>query len=433
MTKIVNYMLDQSIRSWNPWWAQKMLPSLTGIRRDITGEIIKSFGTPHIKDIIGVRRCGKTTVLYQAAEHLMSQDVSSRDIMFLNFDDPTINASSFEELQKEIFKINPDTSHLFLDEIQQKTGWERWVRTLYDTKKFQRIFISGSSASLLSRDIGRVLTGRHITFNITPFSFREYLKKRGWEDFSPEFTAYNKDKLLHYLTAYLEAGGFPETVGLDDFGRKQVLTSLYNDIIARDISSRYGASFEITDKICRFMLTNHGGSYSSNSVARATGTAVETAEKYIGYLKESLLISDLPVFSFKLKTQFKQNKKTYPADTGLRNAVCMRFSRDIGKLAETAVFHEIKRQNPEVFYWKNQDGYEVDFVVKEGQRIAGLFQVAWNVIEEKTQEREERAIACAMDELGVTSGIILTEDYEKTFVKNGKTIKYIPLWKWLLI
>jgi predicted AAA+ superfamily ATPase len=409
-----------------------MPPSLTGIRRDITEDIIKSLGTPHIKDIIGVRRCGKTTILYQVAEHLTFQGVQAKDIMFLNFDDPSINAASFEELQKEIFKINPDISHLFLDEIQQKTGWERWVRTLYDTKKFQRIFISGSSASLLSLDLGRVLTGRHITFAASPFSFREYLRKRGWGDFAPEYLAYNKDKLLHYLGAYLESGGFPETIGLDDFGRKQVLTSLYNDILARDISSRYGASFEITDRICRFMLTNQGTLYSSNSIAQATGTAVETAEKYISYLKESLLIYELPIFSFKLKMQFKQNKKTYPADTGVRNAVCLRFSRDTGKLAETMIFLEINRRNDEVYYWKSNDGYEVDFVVKSGQKIIELIQVSWNVSDEATQRREERALWCAMEELEVDSGLILTEDYEFSLEENGKIIRYIPMWKWIL-
>jgi predicted AAA+ superfamily ATPase len=425
-------MLDESIRSWNPWWAQKMPPSLTGIRRDITEDIIKSLGTPHIKDIIGVRRCGKTTILYQVAEHLISHGVRAKDIIFLNFDDPSINAATFEELQKEIFKINPDISHIFLDEIQQKIGWERWVRTLYDIKKFQRIFITGSSASLLSLDLGRVLTGRHITFGAMPFSFREYLRKRGWEDFAPEYLAFNKDKLLHYLGAYLEAGGFPETIELDDFGRKQVLTSLYNDVLARDISSRYGASFHIADRIGQFMLTNQGALYSGNSVAQATGAAVETAEKYISYLKESLLIYELPIFSFKLKMQFKQNKKTYPADTGVRNAVCLRFSRDTGKLAETVVFLEIKRRNEQVYYWKSNDGYEVDFVIRSGQKIAELIQVSWNVGDEAVQKREERALWHAMEELEVDSGIILTEDYERSLEKNGKFIKYVPIWKWLM-
>ncbi|MFZ3383166.1 MAG: DUF4143 domain-containing protein, partial [Candidatus Methanoperedens sp.] len=169
-----------------------------------------------------------------------------------------------------------------------------------------------------------------------------------------------------------------------------------------------------------------------NSIAQATGAAVETAEKYIGYLKESLLIYELPIFSFKLKMQFKQNKKTYPADTGVRNAVCLRFSLDKGRLAETVVFLEIKRRNDEVYYWKNNDGYEVDFVVKSGQKITELIQVSWNVSDEAVQKREERALWCAMEELEVDSGIILTEDEEKSIERNGNIINYLPIWKWLL-
>ncbi|MCX9014725.1 MAG: DUF4143 domain-containing protein [Candidatus Methanoperedens sp.] len=181
------------------------------------------------------------------------------------------------------------------------------------------------------------------------------------------------------------------------------------------------------------MLTNPGALYSSNSVAQAVGTAPETAEKYIGYLKESLLIYELPIFSFKLKTQFKQNKKTYPVDTGVRNAVCLRFSQDTGRLAETVVFLEIKRRNSEVYYWKSPDGYEVDFVVKQGQKPTELIQVSWDVSDEATQMREERALQCAMEELDVNSGIILTEDEESSVEKNGKVIKYVPIWKWLLV
>jgi len=160
---------------------------------------------------------------------------------------------------------------------------------------------------------------------------------------------------------------------------------------------------------------------------------VETAEKYIGYLKESLLIYELPIFSFKLKMQFKQNKKTYPVDTGIRNAVCLRFSNDTGRLAETIVFLEIKRRNSEVYYWKSRDGYEVDFVIKAGQKLTGLIQVAWDVSDEATRKREDRALRRAMEELDVDSGIILTEDEERTLEENGKTIRYMPIWKWLLI
>ncbi len=426
-------MLEQSIRLWNPWWAEKSMPQdLIGIKRDVTDSIIKSLDTPHIKDVIGVRRSGKTTVLYQVAAYLMDIGVAPEHILFLNFDDPAINAAPLDEILTSIYKINPEISHLFLDEIQQKEGWERWVRTLYDTKRFSQIFLSGSSASLLTQDIGRVLSGRHITFDVTPFSFTEYLTKRGWENLEPEYLMYNRDKILYYQKTYLEEGGFPETIGMNEFNQKKILTSLYSDIIARDISARFGASHEVAAKICQLMITNSTSEYSFNSVAKAAHIAIETAEKYIGYLKESLLIIDLPVFSYKLKSQFKQNKKTYTVDTGLRNAISFRFTPDMGKLAENAVFLELKRRNGEIYYWKSSGGYEVDFVQKTGQQVQILLQVSWDVRNDKTRKRELRSLCRACEEFGVVNAMILTEDTEEIEEQNGVKITYYPLWKWLL-
>ena len=426
-------MLEQTIRQWNPWWAEKKVPhELTGIKREVTDSIIKTLETAHIKDVIGVRRSGKTTVLYQVADHLINSGVPPKNIMFLNFDDPTINATSLDTILTDIYKINPDISHLFLDEIQQKDGWEQWVRVLYDTKRFTQIFLSGSSASLLSYDIGRVLSGRHITFEVMPLSFTEYLQLRGWDNLEPDNLIYNREKLLHYQNTYLEEGGFPESAGVDKFNHKKILTMLYNDIIARDITSRFGASYDVTGRICQLMLTNTTGEYSFNSIAKASHVAVETAEKYIGYLKESLLIMDLPLFSYKLKSQFKQNKKTYAIDTGLRNEVSFRFTSDIGKLAENAVFLELKRRSYEIYYWKSKDGFEVDFVVKNGQGVQTLIQVSWDVKNKKTRLREERSLCHACKEFGLSDGMILTEDVENIIETDGLTIRYYPLWKWLL-
>lgn len=426
-------MLEQTIRQWNPWWAEKKVPhELTGIKREVTDSIIKTLETAHIKDVIGVRRSGKTTVLYQVADHLINSGVPPKNIMFLNFDDPTINATSLDTILTDIYKINPDISHLFLDEIQQKDGWEQWVRVLYDTKRFTQIFLSGSSASLLSYDIGRVLSGRHITFEVMPLSFTEYLQLRGWDNLEPDNLIYNREKLLHYQNTYLEEGGFPESAGVDKFNHKKILTMLYNDIIARDITSRFGASYDVTGRICQLMLTNTTGEYSFNSIAKASHVAVETAEKYIGYLKESLLIMDLPLFSYKLKSQFKQNKKTYAIDTGLRNEVSFRFTSDIGKLAENAVFLELKRRSYEIYYWKSKDGFEVDFVVKNGQGVQTLIQVSWDVKNKKTRLREERSLCHACKEFGLSDGMILTEDVENIIETDGLMIRYYPLWKWLL-
>jgi len=320
------------------------------------------------------------------------------------------------------------------------------------SKRFDCIFLSGSSASLLSYDIGRVLTGRHITFEVMPLSFTEYLRMRGFENIKPDYLICNREKLLHYLTAYLKEGGFPESTGLDEFNHKKILTALYNDIIARDVASGFGASYDITGRICQFMLTNTTGEYSFNSIAKNSGVTVETAEKYIGYLKESLVIMDLPLFnmkmrrtfsatgrdaeasctvSYKLKRQFKKNKKTYAIDTGLRNEVSFRFSFDIGKLAENAVFLELHRHYDEIYYWKDKGGFEVDFVVKNGQNIQTLIQVCWNADNEKTRKREENSLIRACKEFKLKSGMILTEDLCETVLRDGVTMEYYPLWRWL--
>jgi hypothetical protein len=427
-------MLEDGIRRWNPWWAEKeTIVALSGVERDILLEIMKTINLSHIKDILGVRRSGKTTILYQITKLLLNKKINPRDIVFLNFDDSEINASSFDDVLKSLSKINPNIKYLFIDEIQQKSGWERWIRTLYDTKMFKQIFVSGSSASLLSQDMGRVLTGRHVTFSVFPFSFREYLKFIEWENFDINFLKYNKNKLLHHQEKYIKNGGFPETIDKTDSEIKIILTSIYNDILSRDISSRFGASYDITKKISYHLLSNISKDFSYRSIANSTGLSVETVEKYLGFLKESFMILTLDFFSYKTKIQFKQNKKAYCIDTGLRNAVSFKFSEDIGRLTENVVFIELKRRNKDVYYWKDKSGREVDFIVKDGLKIKKLIQVCWNVEDIKTREREVKSLLEAMKEFKLKQGLIITEDYENEKKIEGKKIKFIPLWKWLLL
>ena len=426
-------MLEDGIRRWNPWWAEKEnINVLCGIRRDILPEILKIIKLPHIKDIIGVRRSGKTTILYQLIKSFLDEKIKPKDIVFLNFDDSEIDASSFEEILTSIGKINPEIKYLFIDEVQQKNGWERWIRTLYDTKKLKQIFVSGSSASLLSQDIGRVLTGRHITFSIFPFSFKEYLKFFEWKNFNIDFLKYNKNKLLHYQEDYIKNGGFPETIGKTDSERKIILTNIYNDVLSRDISSRFGASYDIIKNLSYHLLSNMSNEFSYRSAANSTGLSVETIEKYLDFLKESFMILTIDAFSYKTKVKFKQNKKIYCIDTGLRNAVSFKFSEDLGRTVENVVFIELKRRNKEVYYWKDKTGKEVDFIIKEGLKIKELIQVCWDVNNKKTKEREVKSLLEAMNEFKLKQGIVITEDYENEKKINGKTIIFIPLWKWLL-
>lgn len=427
-------MLEESIRKWNPWWAEtESIEKLSGTRRYITNDIKETLEIKQIKDIIGVRRSGKTTTLYQIIKILENKGINSKNIVFLNFDDTEINDAPFEEIIKTIEKINPDVDYLFLDEIQQKDGWERWIRTLYDTSRYKQIFVSGSSASLLSRDIGRVLTGRHITFTVFPFSFKEYLAFIGWNDFSKDYLEYNKNKILHHLNTYIKGGGFPEIIGKNEFERKIILTNIYNDILARDISARYNVSYDITRKISYYLLSNNSNEFSYRRIANAVDVSVETVEKYLDYLKESFILLTLKVFSYKTKVQFKQNKKSYSIDTGLRNAVSFKFSEDLGRLAENIVFLELLRRKKEVFFWKNKKQQEVDFVIKDGLKPTSLIQVCWTVKNEKTKKREVEGLLSAMETFGFKKGTILTEDYEEIEKYNQKEIKYIPIWKWLIV
>ena len=430
----MTYMLEESVRRWNPWWAEPdSIEKLSGVKRYLTTDIKKTLNLKQIKDIIGVRRSGKTTTLYQIVKILEENEEKSKNIVFLNFDDTEINSAPFEEIIKTIEKINPEINYLFLDEIQQKNGWERWIRTLYDTNKYKQIFISGSSASLLTQEIGRVLTGRHITFTVFPFSFKEYLVYIGWKDFSKNYLEYNKNKILHYLMTYLDGGGFPEVIGKNKFERKIILTNIYNDILARDISARHNVSYDITRKISYHLLSNNSKEFSYRSIANAVDSSVETVEKHLEYLKESFILLTLNVFSYKTKVQFKQNKKSYSIDTGLRNAVSFKFSEDFGRLAENIVFLELARRGKEVFFWKNKKQQEVDFVIKDELKATQLIQVCWNVNNKKTKQREIEGILSAMETFDLKEGIILTEDYEEIEKYGQKEIRYMPLWKWLIL
>jgi len=424
-------MIEDSIRKWNPWWAQKeSLSKLSGIKRDILDNLFKTISLTHIKDIIGVRRAGKTTVMYQVIKSLLTE-IESKDIAFLNFDDSEINEASFEDILKSLAKINLEIKYLFVDEIQQKPNWERWIRTLYDTKTFKQIFVSGSSASLLSQDIGRILTGRHLTFTVFPFSFKEVLEFIKWEKFDMDFLEYNKNKILYYQRNYIKNGGFPETLGKNDSERKIILTNIYNDLLARDISSRFGASYNIVKKISYHLLSNITKEFSYRSVSNSANVSVETVEKYLGFLKESFILFTLDFFSYKTKVQFKQNKKIYCIDNGLRNAVSFKFSEDEGKLYENQVFIELKRRNEEIYYWKYNGG-EVDFVVKKDLNVKELIQVCYDIKDEKTKKREIKSLIYASKELKCNNLIVITEDYKKEEKIDDKKIKYIPLWEWLL-
>jgi hypothetical protein len=410
--------MKEAIQRWNVWWENPQeIQKFIGTERTTLSRILSELKIPHIKDIIGVRRCGKTVLMYQIISKMIEQNIKPENILYLNFDDPEL--IELEETIKTSLHINPDISHVFLDEIQNVKEWERIIRVYYDGKKFKQIFVSGSSASLISRDVGRTLTGRHVTTILTPFSFKEYLIKQGIE--KPADIS-NREKVMHYLEIYLKNGGFPETIGADDLASKTMLVDLYNDILSRDIVSRFDADLDIVKKIGYYLMTNMGSLFSYNSVARALNLHYDTVKKYVPYFEEVFLFHVVPFFSWKIKSAVKKDMKCYSIDTGIRNAVSFKFSGDLGKLAENLVLIELKRRYEEVFFWKEKR--EVDFIIREGSDLIAMNVTYTNDV----SKREIEGLLEFKERYKNAELVMLTKELEQT---DNNKVKYIPLWKWL--
>lgn len=431
-------MLSDSIRRWNPWWADgKVAPELIGTEREKLGEIKRYLNLRQIKDIIGVRRSGKTFLLYQITRHLISSGVDPKNIVHLNFDGNDIYNSDFSQLLLECRRLNPDLSHIFLDEVQEKKGWERWIRMLYDTNEFKSIFISGSSAGILKSDIARVLTGRHAGFVLFPFSFKEYLLSHGWKEFSAGYLEHNKGKLMHLLESYIRGGGFPETLGMNEFERTKYLNDLFDDIVSKDVAARHNADYQITKRIAYYVTSHSSKTMTYRSVARACDVSADTVSKYIPFLSEAFLVLPLKLFSSKLKEQMREVNKYYCIDTGMVEAVGFKMTDEFARLMENIVFIELNRRCAEdkksgLFYWQDSNQKEVDFLVKEGLKVSKLIQVCYDARPAETRKRELAGLVAALDEFKLESGSIVTWDQDEVEKIRGKTIRYIPLWKWLL-
>lgn len=423
------------LADWNVWWEKNEVPlNLLGQKRGISDELIDLMELKEIKIITGVRRSGKSTILYQIIEHLLNTGVPSKNILLLNFEDAALAHYSPEEIYESyLSELNPSFDNfVFIDEVQRKEGWENWIRKKYDLKHATNFFVTGSSASLLKKEYATLLTGRNISEEIFPMSFREFLDFSGIHvDNTEIISTETRSKVLFSLKKYLGWGGFPEVFFTNENYKRRLLNQYFEDIIYKDIVNRYGTNSVKTKEIGVYLLTNIANSLSMRNVRNALGFGLETISDYMSYMVEAYLLYAVPIYSPSLKIQSANPKKIYCIDTGLRNAVSFKFSDDIGRLAENAVFVELKRHKQEVYYWKKNIG-EVDFIVKEGLQPVEAIQVCWNLDYERTKKREIRAICSAMKDLDLERGIIITEDTQAVEETDEKQIYFIPMWKWFL-
>lgn len=381
--------------------------------------------------IVGPRRSGKTSYFLEKFDNL-------KDI-YLNFEDTRLFDINFKEIRKiiqEFIEISKDEPRrIYLDEIQVIDGWEHSVRELLDLNRYE-IFITGSSSKLLSTEISTSLRGRSFSYYLFPFSFREYLKVKKIE--ISLLTENEKSRIKGYLKEYMEWGGFPEIIL---FGEKErTLKDYFDAIFFRDFVERYKLK---NINLARFLMSHLFQNFSNeisvnkiyNFIKMRMSFGKTTLYDYISKLPDSMAVFFLRRYSTRIYQRESWPKKVYICDTGL--AKLSKFSSDIGKLMENIVFIELKRnQNKfplqELYYWKDSQNHEIDFILKEGAIINQMIQVNYVSELNDVVQRETRSLLKASNVLNCQNLLVITWDLEDIKEFNGKKIKFIPLWMWLL-
>ena len=401
-----------------------------GVSRESISQIEKYLKLPHSIIISGIRRSGKSTLLSQIIKKFYGKNA----VNYLNFEDERLinfELADFNKLYELFIELFGEKKIFFFDEIQNVQNWEAFVRRMQDRKC--KFFITGSNASLLSKELGTKLTGRSVTVELFPFSFKEFLSFKGYKFVQSKLLlTQERGEIKKYFNEYIKKGSMPEYLKYKD---TIVLKKVYEDILYRDIVARYEIKeIKTLRELSLYLLSNIGNLFSYNKLkAFFKLGSMNTIKSYIGYLEDSFLFFTVKVFSYSLKKQMVSPQKIYCIDNGLINTIAFRFSKDKGKFLENLVFGELKRRGKEVYYYKTKNNLEVDFLIKEGLKIDTLIQVTQTLSGDKTREREIKALVLAMDELKLKKGLILTEDEEEEIKVKGKTITVRPVYKWLLI
>jgi len=370
--------------------------------------------------ISGVRRSGKSTLLSQFFDLLGGGH-------YLNFDDERLFDFSLEDFRTllSIFDGQKESDVFFFDEIQNVSGWERFVRRLHDEGK--KVFVTGSNATLLSGELGTHLTGRYKKIELYPFSFFEYIRlKKG--DVKNK-TSKNRAKIIRFFDEYAEMGGFPGFLAEND---REILQRIYEDILYRDLLVRFQIrEVDAFRKLASFLFANVGKNIGYSSLKNVLGFASATSVKnYVSFLEESFLLFEVRKYDASLKKQYVSEKKIYAVDNGLRNAVSFSISEDRGRMLENAVYMELRRKGKEIFFFKEKN--ECDFVIRQGIKIVEAIQVCESISDMETKDREVAGLLEAMEKLHLSSGIIVTRHEEETLTIEGKKISVVPAWKWFL-
>lgn len=396
------------------------------------------FKTNEIVIVTGVRRCGKSFLLRLIWQKIKEKTkMNDKQSLYINFEDErlvgfeTKNFNTLLESYFEIFEPNKKMIYLFLDEIQSIPGWEKFLARLREERRY-KIFLSGSNASLLSKEIATQLTGRNIPLTLYPFSFKEYLSTK-ISPFKEQdiYTLETKVKIRKLFNYYLKNGGFPEVIKTN---YRSLVQEYLKNIIYRDIVLRYKIKYQASlREIVDFLLANIGNALSLKEISKMTKIKnLNTVKNYLKYLQDSFLFYFIPLYSHSIKQQIYNPDKIYICDLGIYSELGFKFSENKGKYLENFVFLELQRRYSQIYYGKDKNYREVDFIIPSKNKVHLLIQVCFDPSERDTKERETKSLLKAMDKYDLRRGYILTDDYEAEEKYPQGKICFIPTWKYFI-
>jgi predicted AAA+ superfamily ATPase len=393
---------------------------------------------------IGVRRGGKSTYMFQVIQRLLDSGVPRQSILYLNFFDDRLhnlrqdNLGLIVEAYYSMYpeKKNTETVYCFFDEIQAVEGWEPFIDRLMRTEKCE-VYLTGSSARMLSKEIATQMRGRALSWEMFPFSFREFLDYKGIES---EGALSTKKRLLvqKAFEEYWESGGFPEVAGLSRHLRIKTHQEYFHTILFRDLVERHDVSHPkaVTDLAHR-LVDNAASLYSVNSLTgylKSLGHKVpkSAVSDYLQWFEDAYFLFTVRIFDASAARRDTNPKRVYCVDHAMVTSVSSGILVNSGHLLENLVFTALRRRHPEIYYYKTKTGREVDFIVPTRRRPRMLVQVCESLAEPQTRKREIAALSEAMTEIGLSTGTIVTRNEDERMDVEAGGIEVIPAWRFLL-
>ena len=392
---------------------------------------------------IGVRRCGKSTLLYQIIKNIEEQGVKLENVLYINFFDDRLteikqgNLSLIIEAYYSLYpeKKGTEEVYYFFDEIQEAKNWEQFIDRILRTEKCS-VYLSGSSAKLLSREIATQMRGRSLSWELFPFSFSEFISYKGIN--FKQLTSRNRLLLQNCFDEYFLKGGFPEVRDVSAKIRIMIHQEYFKTILHRDVIERFNVIHPQAAIQAGYRLISSSASlYSINRITgylKSLGYKVSKGfvSSCVEWFEDVYFLFSVKIFSPSISKQNANAKKIYCIDHSMVTSIAPKILENKGHLLENMIFTHLRRHTEQIYYYRTKNGKEIDFIWMDNRGNRHLMQISFSLKDPATRKREISSLSFAMEELNLRQSTIITYNEEDLIKVETGTIRIIPAWKYML-